>query len=148
VLKAPALVKVYIANATGAPISGDVTIVNTAIQAWGVPSGTTALVAGASNHTIPVTSTVYVPAATGLASSTVQTAVSDALAAYFETIPIGGLTDVSTGIVPYSALLGVIWNAVPGKITAVTLTAPAADVALAATEVALLGTVVTNVVFT
>lgn len=148
VLKAPALVQVYVADAGGAPSVGDVAIANTAIQAWAVPSGTTAIVTGATNHVIPVTSTVYVPAATGLSSGTVQTAVSDALTAYFETIPIGGLTDVASGVVPYSAILAVIWNALPGKITAVTLTAPAADVTLAAVEVALLGSVTTNVVFT
>jgi len=143
----PALVLVYVANADGAPSGADVAIVDAAIQAWCVPSGTTAIVAGATNVVIPVTATVYVPAAKGYTSSQVQTDISDALAAYFETVPIGGLTDASSGVLPQSALIGVIWGAVPG-ITAVTMGSPTGDTSLGLTQVAILGTVTINVVFT
>jgi hypothetical protein len=143
----PSLVYVYIANASGAPSGGDVTIVDAAIQAWAVPSGTTAIVAAASPVVVPVTYVVYVPAATGQQSANVLTAISDALALYFETVPIGGLTDQSIGVLPMSAIIGVIWGAVPG-ITSVTVSAPAADVPLSATQVAILGTVTGSVVFT
>jgi phage-related baseplate assembly protein len=147
VLSGPALVQVYVANADGAPSGGDVAIVNSVLQAWADPSGTTLLVAGATNVVIPVTATVYVPAAKGYSSGQVQTDISDDIATYFESVPIGGLTDASAGVLPLSAIIGVIWGAVPG-LTAVTMGSPSADTPIGPTQVALLGTVTISVVFT
>jgi hypothetical protein len=77
----------------------------------------------------------------------VETAISDALAVYFETLPIGGVTDASPHVIPWSALLSIIRTALPG-ITSATLALPTGDVTLTATEVAVLGTITPTVVFT
>ena len=140
----PALVRVYIANAAGAPAGGDVTIVNAAIQAWAVPLGTTAIVAAATPVTIPITYTVYVPATANYTTAQIETAISDALAEYFSTLPIGGITDASTNVVPWSALLAVIASS-NSSITSVTLTSPASDVSVAAVGVAILGSITPTV---
>ncbi len=143
----PALVNVYIANAAGSPSGPDTAIVDAAIQQWCVPLGTTAVVTAAIAHVIPVTYTIYVPISANLSALFVTTTVSDALAVYFETIPIGGLTDASNNVVPWSAILAVIKSAVP-QAASVTLTIPSDDVTLGINEVAVLGTVTGTPVFT
>lgn len=150
-LKAPALVDVYIANAGGTTPAGDLTIVNAAIQAWVVPSGTTAIVAWATPTSVPITYTAYIPASAGVSAATLETAVSNALGLYFETIPIGGLTDASSGILPLSGIIGTIWGAI-AKLTpvigGVTVSVPSGDTALGPTSVATLGTITASVVMT
>lgn len=146
-ITSPAVVQNYVANAAGAPSGPDVAIVDAAIQRWAVPLGTTATNSAAANHTIGIGYTVYVPTSLGYTAPQVETAISDALAVYFETIPIGGLTDAAPHIVPWSALLSIIRTAIPG-ITSVTLASPSADVTILDTEVAVLGTISPTVVFT
>lgn len=150
-LKAPSLVYVYIANASGTEPTGDLAIVDAAIQAWVVPSGTTAIVAWATPYSVPITYTAYIPASAGVSAATLETAVSDALALYFETIPIGGLTDASSGILPVSGIIGTIWGAI-AKLTpvigGVTVSVPSADISLGPTSVATLGTITASVVMT
>lgn len=154
VVSSPARVSVYLANAAGPPSGPDVTVVDAAIQAWCVPLGTTATVAAAGSTTVAVTSTVYVPSAAGLTTLSVQNAVSGALALYFRDLPIGGVTDASTHVVPIGALGGIIFAAIaalsPGyaaKMSA-SLALPAADVPVGSTDVPVLGAVTTTVVQT
>lgn len=125
---------------------GDLGLVDAAIQRWAVPDGVTAVVASATPHAVDITATIYIPGTAGLTATEVTTAGSDAIATYLEALPIGGVTDANTHRVPYSALLGVLYGANRGT-TAVTLSVPSADVALAANEVATQGTTSIAVVF-
>lgn len=143
---APGFVQVYIANAAGSTNPGDLSIVDFEVQTWCVPLGTTATVAWANPVAINVTATCYVPTSAGLSPSQVTTAVTAALTTYLEALPIGGVTGASPNIVPFSELLATIARAVPT--TAVTLSVPAADVPLATTDVATLGSVSITVVNT
>lgn len=146
-LASPALVQNYIANSAGAPSGPDVTIVNAAVQRWAVPLGTTATVSAAVNHTVNFNYTVYVPTSLGYTAPQVETAISDALATYFETLPIGGLTDATPNVIPWSALLSIIRTALPG-ISSATLASPSVDVPLLSTEVGVVGSITPAVVFT
>lgn len=143
---APGFVQVYIANAAGTTNAPDLAIVNNEIQIWCVPLGTTATVQWATPVPINITATCYVPTSAGLSPSQVTAAVTAALTTYLEALPIGGVTGASPNIVPFSELLATIARAVPT--TAVTLSSPAADVPLATTDVATLGTVSITVVST
>jgi len=153
VYTAPGVVYVYIANAAGAPISGDVSIVNDYIQNLVVPDGQTAIVQAASQISINFTYNVFVPTASGFTSGQVESAISTALTNYLQTVPIGGLTDASPGVVPWSALVATIMEAQPGtvspgsKFVAVTLSSPAADVPVGFNEVAVPGTITPTVTF-
>lgn len=154
VVSTPARTATYLANAAGPPSAPDVVIINAAIQAWAVPLGITATVAAAGSTTQAVTSTVYVPAAAGLVTPAVQNAVAAALAAYFEALPIGGITDATTNVIPVGGLRGVIYQAIAALSPSysakmsVTLATPSVDVAVATTNVPVLGAVTTTVVQT
>lgn len=132
-------VTLYIAGPSGAVAGGVVTSVQTGIDTWCVPVCTEATVVSASNVTVPVTSTVYIYASENVASGDIQAATSQALTAYFPTIPIGG----HVGDVWKESLLGAIAKANP---RAYRVSVSGADVALAVNQVAVLGTVTTNVV--
>ena len=153
-ISSPARVEVYLANAAGPPSGPDVVIVDAAIQQWAVPLGVTATVAAAGSTTVNITSTCYVPTAAGLSTLQVQTAVSDALATYFEALPIGGITDATAHVVPIGGIQGVIYQAIAALSPtyapqmSVTLTLPATDTSVGATDVPVLGSVTTNVVVT
>lgn len=145
---APAFVQVFIANVGGPVSSPDVAIVNTAIQQWCVPLGTTAVVASVGSITIPITYTAYVPSTAGLTAPQVELLISDALVAYFDNLPIGGIEDGSGNhVVPWSKLVAVIGSA-SVAINAVELLSPSTDTSLAITDVALLGSITPTVVFT
>lgn len=140
-----AAVGCLIANASGAVGVGDIGRVNTQIQKWCVPLGTVAVVATADNLAIPITATMYVPTSAGLTAPAVVTAATSALTSYLAAINIGGVTGATNNIIPYSELLATIARS--ATTTAVTLAAPAADVALAVTDVAVLGLATISVVF-
>jgi hypothetical protein len=144
------VVTVYIANSNGAPSTPDADAINAAIQAQVVPSGITAIVAGATSLNIAITSGVWVPTATGLTTLAVQNAATAALATYFSNLPIGGILDPHSGIfvVPVEEITATIYEAVvalaPGFASriAVVTTAPTADTLISANQVAV-GTPVT-----
>lgn len=140
-----AAVGCVIANASGAVGVGDIGRVNTQIQKWCVPLGTVAVVATADNLVIPIAATMYVPTSAGLTAPAVVTSATSALISYLAAINIGGVTGATSNIIPYSELLATIARSV--TTTAVTLVAPAADVPLAVTDVAVLGVVTISVVF-
>jgi len=140
-----AAVGCVVANASGAVGPGDLGRVNTQIQKWCVPLGTVAVVATADNLFIAITATVYVPTSAGLTAPAVVTSATSALTSYLAAINIGGVTGATANIIPYSELLATIARSV--TTTAVTLVAPAADVPLAVTDVAVLGLVAISVVF-
>jgi hypothetical protein len=83
-------VSVLLAGASGAPIAGDVTLVNTAIQTLAVPLGVTVTVTGATNNVIPVAYTAYVSASASESDAEIEAAIGAALNAHFLALPING----------------------------------------------------------
>jgi len=138
------LITVYLATAAGAPVVGDVVIVQTAINTYAQPWCITATAVAATPVVIPVTYTVWIKGSQ-LTSAAIQTAISGALSAWFATLAIGGYVIApDTGDVYVSALQQVIGSATPG-IQKVTIAAPAADVAMTANQVAVLGTLIPTI---
>lgn len=119
---------------------GDLGLVDYIIHANSVPVGITELTVAASNLPITVAITIYVPAASAAA---VPALVQSAIAQYFASAPIGGfVTGVPTpNTIPLSGLLSYIAQSLrDNKITVIdqsgTLNGSAADVAVAASQVA------------
>ncbi len=154
VVSAPARTTTYLANAAGPLSAPDLAIVTAAILAWCVPLGVTATVAAAGSTVVNITDTVYVPSVAGIADITIQNAVAAALATYFEALPIGGVTDATPNVVPIGGIRGIIYGALvalspsySAKMS-VTVTSPTVDTAVGATNVPVLGSLVTTVVQT
>ncbi len=126
---------------------GNLGLVDSAIQKWATPDGVTAVVQSATPISINVVATIYIPSTTGYSAAQVQQNASTAIATYLNSLKIGGATDQTAGVVPWSALLKAIFDANTGT-TSVTLATPAADVALTSNQVAVQGTAAIGVVFT
>jgi hypothetical protein len=126
---------------------GNLGLVDNAIQKWAVPDAITAITASAAPVSINTTATIYIPTTAGFSATQVQTNASNAIAAYLQAVPIGGVTDATIGVVPFSALMKTIFDANAGT-TAVTLTSPSADTVLTASQVPVQGTTTISVVFT
>lgn len=137
-------VTVYIATAAGAPSVPDVAIVNTAIHDWAEPWGATATAVAAAENVQAVTYQVYIRGSQ-LTSAQIQSLIATALAEYFATIPIGGdVIPPATGKLYVEGLEFAIAAATEGVLRVV-ITAPAADVAIGANEVAKLGVITPTV---
>jgi hypothetical protein len=137
---------VYIATETGAPISADVVIVQAAIEKWAEPWCVTATAIAAGEVAIDIAYQVWVQSAT-LTAAAIKSAISTALAVYLDSLPIGGLViSPASGKVYVEQLIVTISGATPG-IVRVDVSVPAADVAITADAVAVLGTVTGTVVF-
>jgi hypothetical protein len=149
-------VQVILANAAGAPAGGDVSAINTAIQAVADPNAVTVTVTAATAHGQNVTYTVAIPAAAGVDSTILESAIAKRLAIYFSQIPIGGVTDTdgTPNVLPVDALIAEIFLATvtlaPGyeDQIEVTMTVPASRVSVGVTEVMVLATVTGTVVQT
>jgi len=143
-------VTVYIATAGGAPDADDVAIVQSAIDEWAEPWCTTATAVAVSTETVAITYQVWVTSS--LTELAIKTAIDAALAEYFASLAIGGLVipPAATGSVYVSALRAVITSAKVGTTSIgaslCEVTLPTADVALAADEVAVLGTITGTVI--
>lgn len=138
-----ATIIVYLASSSGPVAPSDVALVNTNIQSNCVPTGFTATVVGATTVDVPVTATVYLSQGSTLDSGQATQLVQAQLLTYFAQIPIGGYDRGLGGKVFREAITGQIFQA-SNQFIEVTLTAPAADVSLAANQVAVL----TNVTIT
>jgi phage-related baseplate assembly protein len=133
------LLTVYLATATGAPIPADVAIVQSAYDEWAEPMGFLATAAASAELVVPVTATIVVDSS--LTDVEIGVLVESALGAYFATLPIGGyVVPPDSGLVFADGIRSAIRGAVDG-IVKTTLTLPAADVAIAPGQVAVLGTV-------
>lgn len=102
-----------IANAAGAPSGTDVTATAAVIQANCVPTGITAIVQAAVEHSMPVTVAAWVPAAY---ASAVVPVLQVAVQVFFQLLPLGGVTDTSgpapnTNVVPINAITGALFAA-------------------------------------
>lgn len=123
-------VTVYVAQASGTATGGQVAAVQSALDVV-KPVTDTALVVAATPVVIAVTATVYVSAASD--STPNRTLATDAISAYINGLAMGAAT-VDT------ARIGASIYAAAG-IRDVDLVAPAADVSIAAGQVATVGTV-------
>lgn len=105
------LVRVYLATSSGAPSGGDVTLMQTYLDAVAVPDGETMTVFGASPVAVTVAMDVWAPAAY---STQVVTDVANALADFFAQLPIGGeVTESTFAGVSFNALEDFVARAVP-----------------------------------
>ena len=137
----------YIANATGAPSGGDVTLVAANQQKFAVPQCVTLTTAAAATTTIPFTYTAYIKSA-AYTSAQVAAAVATQLGKYFASLPIGGYTAGAPNQVTVDALIAQVFLALPaGVVQAVTVTSPTGPTTLASNAVAVLGTVTPTIVF-
>lgn len=139
-------VTVYVATASGG-VSGtasnpatDLGAVDEAIAQSAEPLAITAAAASAAVVPVPVTYKLWILNTSGLSPAQIAETVEDALVAWFAVQPIGGHRAGVTGKLYHDAIRTVIGASIP-QIYHVELTAPAADVVLAASEVAVLGAV-------
>jgi hypothetical protein len=127
--------------------AGDLGMVDAAVQTQCVPNGQTAITNAAANVSVNVSASVYIATSAGLTAVTATTNISNAVANYFATVPIGGVTAEASGIIPWTEILVVIANAnVSTK--SVVMVSPVADVSIAFNQVPVLGTLSINIVFT
>jgi baseplate J-like protein len=144
---------VSIANVSGPSNSGDVAVVNAAIQALAVPNASTVIVQACTQATINISATAYAPAASALTQAQVQAALSAAIAVYYGNTPVGGLSTSVPNQMPRDALISVMSLALaaltPGyaQRTSVAMPAPAADTTMLSTDVPV-GTVTVTLVLT
>lgn len=145
------LVSVYLATATGAPTPADIAVVQLAIEKWSEPWGVNSTAVPATNVVVNISYTVWV--SSGLSAAVISTAINNALAAYFASIPIGGtVTAPATGQLYFDALVVVIATAQTASgqslgIVRADLNVPASNVALTPSQVAVLGTITSTVNF-
>lgn len=131
-------VTVTVADPDGEVAAGDVTRVDSLIQSQVVPLGVTETTSTATAKAIPVTYELWIYTTAGLDSAAVQALVSAALTAWMATQPIGGnVIAPASGKVFVHAIRAVIMSVSPYVINA-SVTVPAADVAIASTEVPIL----------
>ncbi len=148
-------VAVYVANASGAvtgtigDTSTDLGAVDDAIQRNAVPQCVTANIASVSTVAVPVTYEIWVRSI-GLTNTQIADTIEASLGDFFRAHPIGGeIISPASGRLYVDALEAAIAEALPARaLVKLTVTAPAADVALAIDEVATLGTVLCTAVHT
>lgn len=139
------LVFIYVAGASGALPSGDITIINDAIQRQAVPDSTLAVVHNSTNVVVDLTVDVWVYTAAGMSDADIEAATIAAMDAYFPTVPIGGFVLTSPpGALLFRPLEAIVKdafgvNGIQAKFF------PEADVSLGQGEVAVPGTFTVNV---
>lgn len=131
--RGPGTVDVYCAGATGTAASGDVTAVQAKLDARRAVTADVDAIA-APELLISFTGTIYVEAAKNTVAK--QTEIQAALAAYINGLDIGGtiLPPATSGAALRSEMIAAL-TGVDGVVS-VSLTAPAADVAMTAFQVA------------
>lgn len=135
---------VYLATAAGAPTAPDVAIVQTAIDAYAEPWGTTATAIASTEVVQAVTYQTWVKDSQ-LTAAQLEASIGVALALYFSLLDLGGdVVPPDDGRLYVEALEQVIGHAAVG-ITRVIVSVPAAAVVLAPNEVAVLGTITPTV---
>jgi phage-related baseplate assembly protein len=129
-----------ISGTAGDP-STDLGAINLAIQTNVVPDGVTATVQSATPLSVDVTYTAWVYSTISLTSLEIQNLIAAKLTSFMSTQPVGGnIIPPAAGMVFRDAIVAAI-AATRAEIFHVTVAVPAADVAVADTEVPVLGTV-------
>lgn len=139
-------VTVYVATASGGvggtagDVGTDLGAIDEAIAQRAEPLAVTAVAASAAVVAVPVTYKAWILNTSGLTETQIRETIEDALVAWFAVQPIGGHRAGVTGRLYHDAIRTVIGASIP-QIFHVEITAPAGDVVLAASEVAVLGAV-------
>lgn len=132
-------ITVYIATASGAPSGPDVTIVQNAIDTWAEPWCTTATAVAATPVSVAVTYHAWIRST--LTSLQLQNAIAAALAEFMSSVPIGGIVIPPAAGFVYVEELDVVISGANAGTVKVTISLPAADVPVAASEVPVLGAI-------
>ncbi len=131
---------VYLATAAGAPVGGDVVIVQAAFDANAEPWGTTATAYAATEVVQAITYQAWVRGS-NLTDAQIKSAIATALAVYLSELAVGGdVIPPDTGLLYVESLEQVIGHAVDG-ITRVIVSIPAAAVAPGDNGVIVLGAI-------
>lgn len=132
----------YLAGPSGAVAGADVTLVETAIAKWATPLCITPTTVSATNVAVAVTYQLWLYEAVGETTTVIEAAVAAALLAMIRVHPIGGDVIVATPGFLYKELIeATILKVYPNYAFRVSVSVPAADTSIAATEVATLGAV-------
>jgi len=131
-------VTVYIASSSGAASAPDVSLVQTAIAAYVTPLCITPTVTGATALAFAVTAAVKIYSTVGVTDTIAEAAIETALDAAFAAMPIGG--DGDEGKVYRAKLIDAIVQTYPTYVFDVSMSLPAADTTLSASQVATSGT--------
>lgn len=128
---------VYVASSSGAVSAPDLALVEAALVETALPFCMTLTCSSASALPVTTTITASVYDSVNATESEIKQAIVDAVGALFATIPIGG--DGDDGKVFRARLISTVEQTFPGYVFDVVLAAPAADVALAVSQVATTG---------
>lgn len=137
------VVTVYVAGPDGLVNPSVVAAAQSAVETWATPLCITPLVVSATNVVVPVTYTLQIYDDVNATSQEIEDAVQASLADMFASRPIGG---DSGGVLPKSLIESTILRTYPSHGFRVTVTAPAADVSLSTSQVAVLGAINATVV--
>lgn len=133
-------VSVFLATAAGAPVAGDVTIVQASIDALSEPWGATATAIAATEVVQNITYQSWVRGS-NLSAAQIESAQSTALAFYLSQLNLGGdVIPPDTGSLYVETLEQIISIAVAGTVRVV-VSVPSGTVAVDPSEVVVLGTV-------
>ena len=116
-------VNVIVRNASGPPSGVDVAVVNAAVQALVTPDAVTVVVLAATDVDVLVNAIIYIRTSSGVTGAAAVTNSEDALATYFSSVSIGGLSTTATNILPLSDLSQTIFSANSGTVDVI-LTSP------------------------
>lgn len=101
----------------------------------------TPTISSAAGLNVTIQATVYMRPTNTLDAATVKAKVLARLLTYFSTVPIGGTDIGGGGKLFLDAVIGEIYNAIPGQVAQVVITSPGADVSMAVNHVAILTSV-------
>jgi uncharacterized phage protein gp47/JayE len=128
-------VYVYIADADGVVVSGDVAYVQDTLNANVTPMGFTVYTSSAVVLPVAIAMTLT-KAPTATASNTeIEALITAAITAYFSEIPVGGNKTLSFGGIYLSTLVTLSRGAAGESVVDCVITGPAANVPLAANQV-------------
>lgn len=142
------IVTVYLAGPSGAISSADRALVETAILKYATPLCITPVVLSAVNLVIAPTYQLWLYSSVGKTTQEVKDAVEEALQEMFLARPIGGdVIGSDPGRVYHSMIESTIRGVFPDHCFRVSLTTPAGDTDLLASNVAVLGAITATITF-
>lgn len=142
-------ITVYVADEDGPVTAPDLALVDAAILAYGTGIGLSATALNASAVSVPIAGVVFVPNTTTTPDADLVAQAVQGAIAYLERVRIGGaiVPPAVTGVLRREALRAEMAKAVTGaQGVSVDLSAPAADVPLAESEIAVAGSFALTVV--
>jgi phage-related baseplate assembly protein len=140
-------VGIYVASSSGVVpgtvgnLATDLGLVADNIFRNAMPLTDTPTIASAVGLNVDIQATVYMRATNTLDAATVKAKVLSALLKYFGTVPIGGTDIGGGGKLFLDAVIGEIYQAIPGQVAQVIITSPGADVSMTVSQVAILTSV-------